>query len=162
MRAIIQRVTEARVVIAGVVKGVIQAGLLVLLGVEEADTVEDIEWLSGKIVRLRIFRDAEGLMNQSVQESGGGILVVSQFTLFASTKKGNRPSYSRAARKRPFRFTSNLSAAWSRTWASPSKPENSARTCRSAWLTTAPSRSSWIRKIANEVEGAHSLRVAAV
>jgi D-tyrosyl-tRNA(Tyr) deacylase len=98
MRAIIQRVTEARVVIAGVVKGVIQAGLLVLLGVEEADTVEDIEWLSGKIVRLRIFRDAEGLMNQSVQESGGGILVVSQFTLFASTKKGNRPSYSRAAR----------------------------------------------------------------
>ncbi|MGO8698867.1 MAG: D-aminoacyl-tRNA deacylase [Limisphaerales bacterium] len=98
MRAVIQRVTEARVLIAGAVKGATQAGLLVLLGVEEADTAEDIEWLSGKIVRLRIFRDAEGLMNHSVQESGGGILVVSQFTLFASTKKGNRPSYSRAAR----------------------------------------------------------------
>ena len=95
MRAVIQRVTEARVLIAGAVKGATQAGLLVLLGVEEADTAEDIEWLSGKIVRLRIFRDAEGLMNHSVQESGGGILVVSQFTLFASTKKGNRPSYSR-------------------------------------------------------------------
>jgi D-tyrosyl-tRNA(Tyr) deacylase len=98
MRAVIQRVTEARVVIASVVKGAIQAGLLVLLGVEEADTAEDIEWLSGKIVRLRVFRDVEGLMNHSVQESGGGILVVSQFTLFARTKKGNRPSYSRAAR----------------------------------------------------------------
>jgi D-tyrosyl-tRNA(Tyr) deacylase len=98
MRAVVQRVTEARVVIAGMVKGAIQAGLLVLLGVEEADTAEDIAWLSGKIVRLRVFRDGEGLMNHSVRECGGGILVVSQFTLFASTKKGNRPSYSRAAR----------------------------------------------------------------
>ena len=97
MRAVIQRVTEARVVIAGVSKGAIQTGLLVLLGVEESDTAEDIAWLCGKIVRLRVFRDAAGLMNRSVQENGGGILVVSQFTLFASTKKGNRPSYSRAA-----------------------------------------------------------------
>jgi D-tyrosyl-tRNA(Tyr) deacylase len=97
MRAVIQRVTEARVVIAGVSKGAIQTGLLVLLGVEESDTAEDIAWLCGKIVRLRVFRDDAGLMNRSVQENGGGILVVSQFTLFASTKKGNRPSYSRAA-----------------------------------------------------------------
>lgn len=98
MRAVIQRVTESRVLIAGAVQGAINAGLLVLLGVEEADTAEDIEWLSGKIVRMRVFQDAEGLMNRSVQEIGGEVLVVSQFTLFASTKKGNRPSYSRAAR----------------------------------------------------------------
>jgi D-aminoacyl-tRNA deacylase len=98
MRAVIQRVTEARVVIAGAIHGAIQAGLLVLLAVEEADNAQDIEWLSGKIVRLRIFRDAGGLMNRSVQDLGGEILVVSQFTLFASTKKGNRPSFSRSAR----------------------------------------------------------------
>ena len=98
MRAVIQRVSEARVSIAGVVKGAIQRGLAVLLAVEEADTVEDIEWLSGKIVRLRVFDDANGVMNRSVQEVEGGILLVSQFTLFASTKKGNRPSYSRSAR----------------------------------------------------------------
>jgi D-tyrosyl-tRNA(Tyr) deacylase len=98
MRAVIQRVSEARVSIAGVVKGAIQRGLAVLLAVEEADTVEDIEWLSGKIVRLRVFDDDSGVMNRSVQEAQGGILLVSQFTLFASTKKGNRPSYSRSAR----------------------------------------------------------------
>jgi D-tyrosyl-tRNA(Tyr) deacylase len=98
MRAVIQRVSEARVSIAGVVKGAIQRGLAVLLAVEEADTVEDIEWLSGKIVRLRVFDDDSGAMNRSVQEAQGGILLVSQFTLFASTKKGNRPSYSRSAR----------------------------------------------------------------
>jgi D-tyrosyl-tRNA(Tyr) deacylase len=98
MRAVIQRVAEARVSIGGVVKGAIQNGLLVLLAVEEADTAEDIEWLSGKIVRLRVFDDDNGVMNRSVQEAGGGILLVSQFTLFASTKKGNRPSYSRSAR----------------------------------------------------------------
>jgi D-aminoacyl-tRNA deacylase len=69
-----------------------------LLAIEESDTVEDIEWLSGKIVRLRIFNDEQGLMNRSVQETGGGILLVSQFTLFASTRKGNRPSHSRSAR----------------------------------------------------------------
>jgi D-tyrosyl-tRNA(Tyr) deacylase len=98
MRAVIQRVTEAKVSIAGTVKGAIQHGLAVLLAVEEADTAEDIEWLSGKIVRLRVFDDESGVMNRSVQEAQGGILLVSQFTLFASTKKGNRPSYSRSAR----------------------------------------------------------------
>ena len=98
MRAVIQRVSEASVTIAGQIRGAIQTGLLVLLAVEETDTSEDIEWLSGKIVRLRIFPDDQGVMNRSVQEVGGDILLISQFTLFASTKKGNRPSYSRAAR----------------------------------------------------------------
>ena len=98
MRAVIQRVTEASVTIEGAVKGAIGRGLLVLLAVEEVDTAEDIEWLSGKIVRLRIFNDEEGLMNLSVQDVKGGILLVSQFTLFASTKKGNRPSFTRSAK----------------------------------------------------------------
>jgi D-tyrosyl-tRNA(Tyr) deacylase len=98
MRAVIQRVSQATVSISGSVKATIQNGLLVLLAVEDADTGEDIEWLSGKIVRLRIFDDDHGVMNRSVQEVGGQILLVSQFTLFASTKKGNRPSYSRSAR----------------------------------------------------------------
>jgi D-tyrosyl-tRNA(Tyr) deacylase len=98
MRAVIQRVSEASVTIDGAVKGAIGGGLLVLLGVEEADSAEDIEWLSGKIARLRIFNDDAGVMNRSVSETGGGILLISQFTLFASTKKGNRPSYSRSAR----------------------------------------------------------------
>ena len=94
MRAVIQRVTQATVTIDGVVKGAIRHGLAVLLAVEEADTAEDIEWLSGKIVRLRVFNDENGVMNRSVQDAQGGILLVSQFTLFASTRKGNRPSYS--------------------------------------------------------------------
>jgi D-tyrosyl-tRNA(Tyr) deacylase len=97
VRAVIQRVSEASVSIGGVTTGAIGAGLLVLLAVEEADTAEDIEWLSGKIVRLRIFNDQDGVMNRSVQEIEGSIVVVSQFTLFASTRKGNRPSYSRSA-----------------------------------------------------------------
>jgi D-tyrosyl-tRNA(Tyr) deacylase len=97
MRAVIQRVTEARVVIGATVKGAIQTGLLVLAAVEESDTAEDVEWLSGKIARLRIFNDENGVMNQSVREIGGEVLLVSQFTLFASTKKGNRPAYSRSA-----------------------------------------------------------------
>ena len=97
MRAVIQRVAEAKVSIDGVVQGAIAKGLAVLLAVEEADTAEDIEWLSGKIVRLRVFNDEDGVMNRSVQEAQGAILLVSQFTLFASTKKGNRPSYSRSA-----------------------------------------------------------------
>lgn len=97
MRAVIQRVASASVSIAGQVRSSIGKGLLVLLAVEEADTPEDIEWLSGKIVRLRIFDDEQGVMNRSVQEAGGDILLVSQFTLFASTRKGNRPSYSRSA-----------------------------------------------------------------
>ena len=98
VRAVIQRVAEARVTVAGRVTGSIQKGLLVLLAVEDPDTAEDIEWLSGKIVRLRIFNDAAGVMNRSVQEIGGEVLLVSQFTLFASTKKGNRPSYIRSSR----------------------------------------------------------------
>ena len=98
MRAVIQRVSQASVTIAGEVQGAIKQGLLVLLALEEADAAEDIEWLSGKIVRLRIFNDEHGVMNRSVPEIGGGILLISQFTLFASTKKGNRPSYSRSAR----------------------------------------------------------------
>ena len=97
MRAVIQRVAEAKVTINGAVKGAIQNGLAVLLAVEGADSAADIEWLSGKIVRLRVFDDDDGVMNRSVQETGGGILLVSQFTLFASTRKGNRPSYSRSA-----------------------------------------------------------------
>lgn len=98
MRAVIQRVSEGRVAISGRVKGAIGRGLVVLVAVEDADTSEDVEWLSGKIVRLRIFSDDHGLMNLSVQDVGGDILVVSQFTLFASTKKGNRPSYTRSSR----------------------------------------------------------------
>lgn len=97
MRAVIQRVSEAKVTIGGAVNGAIQRGLVVLLAIEEADTAEDIEWLSGKIVRLRIFDDEAGVMNRSVLDAGGGILLISQFTLFASTRKGNRPSYSRSA-----------------------------------------------------------------
>ena len=98
MRAVIQRVSSASVTIAGAVKSFINCGLLVLVAIEDADTDEDIEWLAGKIVRLRIFSDDAGLMNRSVQDIGGEILVVSQFTLFAATKKGNRPSYLRSAR----------------------------------------------------------------
>jgi D-tyrosyl-tRNA(Tyr) deacylase len=97
MRAVVQRVSRASVTIANTVERKINKGLLVLLAVEEADTEEDIEWLSGKITRLRIFPDENGVMNRSVQEAGGDILVVSQFTLFASTRKGNRPSYIRSA-----------------------------------------------------------------
>src|SRR5438046_4154709 len=97
MRTVIQRVSQANVSINGQVKSEIGNGLLVLLAVEETDVGEDIEWLSGKIVRLRIFDDAAGVMNRSVQEAQGDLLVVSQFTLFASTRKGNRPSWSRSA-----------------------------------------------------------------
>ena len=98
MRAVIQRVTRANVTIEGKTHAAIEDGLLVLLGIEDADTPEDIEWLSSKIVNLRIFNDENGVMNLSVKESNGEILIVSQFTLHASTKKGNRPSYIRAAK----------------------------------------------------------------
>jgi len=97
MRAVIQRVRQAEVKIQGETRGVIGVGLLVLVAVEATDAAEDIEWLAGKIIRLRLFPDDQGVMNRSVQEIGGEILVVSQFTLFASTKKGNRPSYIRSA-----------------------------------------------------------------
>jgi D-tyrosyl-tRNA(Tyr) deacylase len=98
MRAVIQRVSQAQVSIAGEIKASIRTGLLVLLGIEETDTETDGDWLSAKIVRMRIFNDTEGLMNLSVQDAAGDILLISQFTLHASTKKGNRPSYIRAAK----------------------------------------------------------------
>ncbi|MGS2740542.1 D-aminoacyl-tRNA deacylase [Sinomicrobium sp. M5D2P17] len=98
MRAVIQRVKEASVSIDGKVKSSIPSGLLILLGIENADTTEDIIWLSGKIANLRIFNDENDVMNRSVLETNGDIIVVSQFTLHASTKKGNRPSYLKAAR----------------------------------------------------------------
>lgn len=98
MRAVIQRVTRASVTADGVKTAEIGPGLLVLLGIEDSDTREDIAWLSGKIVRMRIFNDGNGVMNLSVQDIGGDIIVVSQFTLHASTVKGNRPSYLRASK----------------------------------------------------------------
>ena len=98
MRAVIQRVSNASVSIDGDRKAAIGSGLLVFLGIEESDLPGDIEWLSGKIARLRIFRDKVGAMNLALNDVGGDILVISQFTLHASTKKGNRPSYIRAAR----------------------------------------------------------------
>jgi D-tyrosyl-tRNA(Tyr) deacylase len=98
MRVVIQRVSSAKVVADGEETGRIGDGLLVLIGIEDADTEADIAWLSGKIVQLRIFPDEQGVMNRSVADIGGNILLVSQFTLHASTRKGNRPSYIRAAR----------------------------------------------------------------
>jgi len=98
MRVLLQRVKEASVVSDGVLTGEIGQGILVLVGIEEADTKEDIEWLSRKLTQLRIFADEEGVMNRSLLDIGGELLVVSQFTLHASTKKGNRPSYIRAAK----------------------------------------------------------------
>jgi D-tyrosyl-tRNA(Tyr) deacylase len=98
MRVVIQRVAEASVTVDGQVTGAIEQGLLVLMGVEDADTKEDQEWISGKIVNLRIFDDENGVMNKSVMDIGGSILLVSQFTLHASTKKGNRPSYIKASK----------------------------------------------------------------
>ena len=98
MVAVIQRVSESSVTIDGQVKGKIGLGLMVLLGIEEADNQEDIDWLSKKIVNLRIFPDDQGVMNRSVLEAAGDILLISQFTLHASTRKGNRPSYIKAAK----------------------------------------------------------------
>lgn len=98
MIAVIQRVTESSVKINGEVKGEIGLGLMVLLGIEEADDASDIEWLSRKIVNLRIFADDDGVMNRSLQEVNAELLLISQFTLHASTKKGNRPSYIKAAK----------------------------------------------------------------
>ncbi|MBP6323544.1 MAG: D-tyrosyl-tRNA(Tyr) deacylase [Chitinophagales bacterium] len=98
MRAVIQRVSRASVTIDGNIKSQIKTGLLVLLGIEENDTEKDIEWLVKKIIQLRIFSDADDKINLSVQDINGDILVISQFTLFASTKKGNRPSFLRSAK----------------------------------------------------------------
>ncbi len=98
MIAVIQRVAEASVKIEDNTRATIQKGLLVLIGIEDADGDEDISWLTTKIVNLRIFNDDQGVMNVSVKDAGGDIIVVSQFTLHASTKKGNRPSYLKAAK----------------------------------------------------------------
>ena len=98
MRVVVQRVNYASIKIAGEIYSQISNGLLILLGVEAEDTQEDIDWLASKITKLRIFSDEEGLMNLSIQERKGDLMVVSQFTLFASTKKGNRPSYIRSAK----------------------------------------------------------------
>jgi D-tyrosyl-tRNA(Tyr) deacylase len=98
MKAVIQRVTSASVTIEGIISAEIQSGLLVLVGIENADTEEDIQWLSNKITNLRIFADENQVMNKSVKDTDGEILVVSQFTLHASIKKGNRPSYIQAAK----------------------------------------------------------------
>ena len=98
MRVVIQRVSQAQVVVEGEIKGAIEQGLLLFLGIEASDTLEDVEKLSQKIVQLRIFNDEAGLMNRSVQDIGGNCLLISQFTLHAQTRKGNRPSFIRAAR----------------------------------------------------------------
>jgi len=98
MRAVIQRVSNASVSVDNKIRWSIAAGLLVLLGIEEADNHEDIEWLSGKIVNLRIFDDNNGIMNLDIKQTGGELLLISQFTLHAATKKGNRPSYIKAAK----------------------------------------------------------------
>jgi D-tyrosyl-tRNA(Tyr) deacylase len=119
MRIVVQRVSSASVTIAGRVAGRIERGLLVLVGIESADTSADGEWLAQKIVKLRIFADADGHMNLSVADIGGGILLISQFTLHASTQKGARPSFNAAARPehaRPLyeQFAAQLSAALGR------------------------------------------------
>lgn len=98
MRIVIQRVSHAQVTIEGIVNGAIQRGLLILLGIENEDTTEDIDWLVRKIIGLRIFDDEEGIMNRNIQDVDGDILLISQFTLMASYKKGNRPSWIRAAK----------------------------------------------------------------
>lgn len=98
MRAVIQRVTEANCKVADEITGSINNGFLVLLGIEDADTQEDLEWLAGKIVNMRVFGDENGLMNKALADINGNILLISQFTLFAATKKGNRPGFTRAAR----------------------------------------------------------------
>lgn len=98
MRAVIQRVTRASVTVNNNIRSSIEKGLLVLVGIEDTDTLEDLQWLSAKIVQLRIFNDPNGVMNIPLKEDGGDLLVVSQFTLHASTKKGNRPSYIRASK----------------------------------------------------------------
>ncbi|MCX6295853.1 MAG: D-aminoacyl-tRNA deacylase [Bacteroidetes bacterium] len=98
MKAVIQRVTQASVTIDQKIKSSIQTGLLVLLGIQNEDTIEDVEWLCAKIINLRIFNDADGVMNLSLKDIDAELILISQFTLYASTKKGNRPSYIKAAK----------------------------------------------------------------
>lgn len=98
MRAVLQRVTQASCTVDGKITGEIGAGFLVLLGIEDADTTEDLQWLAQKIASMRVFGDENGLMNKALADVDGDILLISQFTLFAATKKGNRPGFTRAAR----------------------------------------------------------------
>ncbi|WP_316825761.1 D-aminoacyl-tRNA deacylase [Pedobacter miscanthi] len=98
MRAVLQRVTQAGCTVDGEITGAIENGFLVLLGIEDADTLEDLNWLAQKIIGMRVFGDENGMMNKALADVGGDILLISQFTLFASTKKGNRPGFTRAAR----------------------------------------------------------------
>ncbi|WP_158798394.1 D-aminoacyl-tRNA deacylase [Pedobacter sp. L105] len=98
MRAVLQRVTEASCKVDGQLTGEIEGGLMILLGIEDTDGQEDVEWLAAKLVNMRIFGDEQGLMNRSLTDTGGNILLISQFTLYAATKKGNRPGFTRAAR----------------------------------------------------------------
>jgi len=98
MRAVLQRVTQASCVVNGNITGKIETGFLVLLGIEDADTIEDLDWLAQKIINMRVFSDENDLMNKALADVNGGILLVSQFTLFAATKKGNRPGFTRAAK----------------------------------------------------------------
>ncbi|WP_343523496.1 D-aminoacyl-tRNA deacylase [Pedobacter sp.] len=98
MRAVLQRVTQASCTVDGEITGAIEGGFLVLLGIEDADQAEDLEWLAQKIIGMRIFGDENGMMNKALADVDGDILLISQFTLFASTKKGNRPGFTRAAR----------------------------------------------------------------
>ncbi|MBO9672663.1 MAG: D-tyrosyl-tRNA(Tyr) deacylase [Sphingobacteriaceae bacterium] len=98
MRAVLQRVTQASCTVDGEITGAIEGGFLVLLGIEDADEVEDLEWLAQKIIGMRVFNDENGMMNKALADVDGDILLISQFTLFASTKKGNRPGFTRAAR----------------------------------------------------------------
>lgn len=98
MRIVIQRVAHASVTIDGAVKSAIGKGFMILVGIEEADTMEDVEWLTKKVVNLRVFEDEQGIMNRSILDENGEILLISQFTLHASYKKGNRPSYIKAAK----------------------------------------------------------------
>ncbi|WP_025143972.1 D-aminoacyl-tRNA deacylase [Pedobacter jeongneungensis] len=98
MRAVLQRVTQASCTVGGEITGAIKTGFLVLLGIEDADTLEDLDWLAQKIIGMRVFGDENGMMNKALADVDGDILLISQFTLFASTKKGNRPGFTRAAR----------------------------------------------------------------
>jgi D-tyrosyl-tRNA(Tyr) deacylase len=98
MRAVLQRVTQASCTVNGEITGAIETGFLVLLGIEDADTLEDLDWLAQKIIGMRVFGDENGMMNKALAEVNGDILLISQFTLFATTKKGNRPGFTRSAR----------------------------------------------------------------